>query len=207
MERKERASKRNAALLWTSILWSFLKTTIWTWPQISLSYCELRLKPHPLIQFYFATFYYLFCECWHVRLCISRMAFNFPFTALGLTWIECVLCLLVRVCVCARTGVHTYVCTCVCVCVCALCECTQHRISPVKTAVTFEYPEYAKLPEWVRGARQNVSLEALTCFIHEDHTNKLYDMFVFFHFSLVCLFFGVFFDCTNCCFCQFRHLE
>lgn len=59
---------------------------------------------------------------------------------------------------------------------------TQHGTLLVKTSAIFEYSEYAKLPERkrVRGAGQNVSL--LTCFILEDHTNKLYDLLVFFNF-------------------------
>lgn len=166
MERKEeRASERNAALLWTSILWSFLKTAIWTWPQKALSYCELRLKPHPLIQFYFSNIalsvlWVLTCTAVH-----KQNGFQLSFHHIGLD--------LNKMC---------FAFACAGVCVCALCECTQCRISPVKTAVIFEYPEYAKLPGWMRGARQNVSLGALTCFTHGDHTNKLYDLFVFFYF-------------------------
>lgn len=85
---------------------------IWTWPQIALSYCELRLKPHPLIQFYFSVFHYLLCEGWHVRLCISRMAFNSPFAASGLTWIKCVLCSLICMHGCVCVYVRVYVCAC-----------------------------------------------------------------------------------------------
>lgn len=145
---------------------------IWTWPQTALSYRELRLKPHPLTQFCFSVFHYLICEGWHVKLCRRRMTFNFPFAALGLTWIKKTCFMLAYMC--AR------------VCVCALCECTQHGIPSVKTSAIFEYPEYAKLPQRLRGAGQNVSWWALTCFILEDHTNRLYDVFVFYSSVLFC---------------------
>jgi len=71
--------ERKAALWWTSIAWSFLNTMIWTWPQIALSYWELRLKPHPLIQFYFSLFYYLFREGWLVKAVHKQNGFQLSF--------------------------------------------------------------------------------------------------------------------------------
>lgn len=50
---------------------------------------------------------------------------------------------------------------------------------PCRVVAHFEYSEYAKFVERVGGARQNVSFQALSSLILEDHTNKLYDLLVF----------------------------
>lgn len=174
---KVRRRERKTALLWTSILWSFLKNINWMWPQIALSSREPRLRPCALILFYFPLFYYLFCKGWHVKLCISRMASNFffYFAALGLTWIKCLFFLLI----CLR------VCVYVLVQVCLVCVVWMH----VTWTLPFQDVSYLWIfwickvtQNRVGGAGQNVSLQALISFILEDHTvlTKVYDLLVFF---------------------------
>lgn len=158
---------------------------IWTWPQIALSYCELRLKPHPLIQFYFSFFYYLFCEGWHIRLCISRMASNFFFAALGLTWIKCV----------------AHVSACVCVCeVCVAYVAWMHTTWNLPCLWIFWICKVTQEREWEEPDRM----------YHYELLPVSYWKIILTNCMICLCFLNVFifiFNCMNYCFCWIRHLE
>ena len=133
-----------------------------TWPQIALSYSELRLKPHPLTPFYFSLFYYMFREGWHVKAVHKQNGFQlflffffFFFGCFGLD-LNKICFARVRLCVCVRYVTERGV-SCQDVSylwlfwICNVTERTSERVS-VCVCVC------------VRRAGQNVSLRALTCF-------------------------------------------
>lgn len=153
---------------------------IWTWSPIALSYRQLRLKPHPLIQFhFFSSFLICFLKA---DMCISRMASNLvcPFG-----------------CFCARLEQNVFcllVCRCVCACVCAACVAWVHPtwILPRQDVSYHWITLICNVKEGAGEAGKNVSLRALTSFIQEDDANQLYGFACVFLFLYSCFYFKLY---------------